>query len=51
MTQKSLLSRLHKARIMGRYDSQLNKIAKASLLIIDDYGLSPHGIPTRRGLP
>ena len=39
LTQKSLLSRLHKARIMGKYDSQLNKLAKTSLLIIDDYGL------------
>lgn len=45
MTQKSLLSRLHKARLMGRYDSQLNKIAKASLLVIDDYGLFPMTSP------
>lgn len=45
MTQKSLLSRLHKARLMGRYDSQLNKIAKASLLVIDDYGLFPMASP------
>jgi len=35
MTQKSLLSRLHKARLMGRY----------SLLVIDDYGLFPMTSP------
>jgi DNA replication protein DnaC len=45
LTQKSLLSRLHKARIMGKYDSQLNKLAKTSLLIIDDYGLFPMSSP------
>lgn len=45
LTQKSLLSRLHKARIMGKYDSQLNKLAKTSLLIIDDYGLFPMNSP------
>ena len=45
LTQKSLLSRLHKARIMGKYDSQLSKLAKTSLLIIDDYGLFPMSSP------
>ena len=45
LTQKSLLSPLHKARIMGKYDSQLSKLAKMSLLIIDDYGLFPMSSP------
>ena len=45
LTQKSLLSRLHKARIMGKYDSQLSKLANTSLLIIDDYGLLPMSSP------
>ena len=32
---------LHQARLMGRYNSQLKMTTKASLLIIDDYGLFP----------
>ena len=30
---------------MGKYDSQLSKLAKMSLLIIDDYGLFPMSSP------
>jgi DNA replication protein DnaC len=30
---------------MGKYDSQLSRLAKTSLLIIDDYGLFPMSSP------
>lgn len=45
LTQKSILSRLHKARLMGKHDVHLSKLAKVSLLIIDDYGLFPMSAP------
>jgi DNA replication protein DnaC len=45
LTQKSILSRLHKARLMGKYYVHLSKLAKVNLLIIDDYGLFPISAP------
>ena len=40
-TQTQLLGSLHAARATGSYDRKFQTLARASLLIIDDFGLKP----------
>jgi len=40
-TQSKMLTKLHAARATNSFDRQFNQLTKASLLIIDDFGLKP----------
>jgi DNA replication protein DnaC len=40
-TQTKILARLHAARATDSYERQFNQLTKATLLIIDDFGLKP----------
>jgi DNA replication protein DnaC len=40
-TQSKMLGKLHAARATNSYERQFNQLTKASLLIIDDFGLKP----------
>jgi len=40
-TQSAMLSRLNAARATHSYERQFNQLTKASLLIVDDFGLKP----------
>ena len=40
-TQSKMLGKLHAARATNSYERQFNHLTKASLLIIDDFGLKP----------
>jgi DNA replication protein DnaC len=40
-TQSKMLAKLHAARATNTYERQFNQLTKASLLIIDDFGLKP----------